>query len=790
MFHQNVKPLCKLIVISILHIIMLSGISKAQKAGSTIIPNDINYALIEKLFNEKLNELRTAKNLSALQEDIKLTKAAADHAAYMMENDTLTHFQKSAIKKNPSKRVIYYGGTHDGVGENCLFTFLLKPYQQKNKKEPVLINTYAEAAEAIFQAWKNSPLHYKNMIEPKYDVQGLGFSYNEPENKLFVAQVFGVNPYVYQRNIEPLLSDFGIKPTNTSYCKILKDEHIKGYRMANRIFVDNDSIYLYLQKASVFEKAFSNPNDKIAIDIVFKDQFTCDKNLKLNGSPYYDGLLLEPVSFKQLFKRNRGRPNQLHVAICKFPEQVKGLNYQLNAILIKENCFCSYSYPVNIEANDYNLIDLQPFWDTIQSSLITDTFKLNIKQRVWFERGKAEINATSLLQTQNKLNNLGQFVKAIELNAYSSVEGDEKVNREIQEKRASIIINTLKNYFPKGVKSQVKTAENWNMFYHQIEDTKFDFLKGMDKLKIKSFLKDSMNTELEDMLLMERYSEFNISVEGFYNNFSNADILSLGILKALRMKDFELAHAIQSRIIYKYLAGENVLDNLSGYSFPNDTTLTPFFVNLLAAKSLNPTGEFYYDIQQIKNLFKKYYSNGRIQFNYCVFAINYWATTGDTIVSPQKLLSIVNECASLAPPKAVNSLLLNYYLTAVKYYTRIDDYEKMVQNLENIHKLFSKVKLDESAALKLALYFANYNSIDWVVELLEPFIPTNSNERFIHLYLSAGAAYYQGNYIKVYQDALDKYITLFPSDFKKWIADEYQLLREDIFKERYCAGKN
>lgn len=790
MFQGNVNHLYKVMVISILQLIMLSGILKAQKGDNPIVPNAINYDFIEKLFNEKLNELRTGKNLNALQKDLNLTKAAADHALYMMENDTVTHFQKSEVKKNPSKRVAYYGGTHDGVGENCLFTFLFKPFNQKNKKEPVLINTYAEAAEAIFQAWKNSPFHYKNMIEPKYDVEGLGFAYNERENKLFVAQVFGENPYAYKRNIEPLLSDFGIKPTNTTFCKILNDEHIKGYRMANRIYVYNDSIYLYLQRASVFEKAFCNPNDKIAIDIVFKDQFTCDKNHKLNGSPYYDGLLLEPVSFKQLFKRNKGGPNQLHVAICKFPDQVKGLNYQLNAVLIKENCYCSYSYPVKIEAKDYNLIDLQPFWDTIQSSLITDTFKLNIKQKVWFERGKAEINATSLLQTQTKLNNLGQFVKSIELNAYSSVEGEEKLNKEIQEKRASIIINTLKNYFPKGVKSAVKTEENWRMFYHQIEDTKYDFLNGMDKLRIKSFLRDSMNTELESILELERYSEFNISVEGSYNNFSNADILGLGIMKALRMKDFNLAHAIQSRIILKYLAGENVLDNLSGYSFPNDTTLTPFFVNLLAAKSLNPTGDFYFDIQQIKNLFKKYYSNGRVQFNYCVFAINYWATTGDTLISPKKLLSIVKECASLAPPKAVNSLLLNYYLTAVKYYTGIEDFEEMVKNLENIHQLFSKVKLDEPAAYKLALYFANYNSIDWVVELLEPFISSNSNERFLHLYLCAGAVYYQGNYFKVYQDALDKYITLFPAEYKKWISDDYQLLRENIFKERYCAGKN
>jgi uncharacterized protein YkwD len=770
----------------LLYFFFLTTVVFSQKATDKISTSSINYALIDRLFNEKLNALRKSQGLSLLTADVILKKAAQDQADFMTSNDTLTHFQKTPAKKNPAARVLFYAGQHDGVGENCLFNFIGIPTTSKYSKESTTIHTYEEAAEAVFQSWKHSPGHYKNMIEPKYDVQGIAFAFNPQKNKLYAAQVFGMNAYKYDSKLSGLLSDYNIKPYNQGLCKILDDENINGIRVSNRVYVRDNKIYFDIQRIQPFLKAFKDPFDMLAIDVVFKDQFVCEKNNRLNGSPYYDGVLLKPVTFKELFKRNTSTNGRLTTYVCDLPLALSGMNYQLNVVLLKSNCFCSYTFPIQVESQDYDLINLQPFWDTVKTTLRTDTFNLTIKQKVLFDKGESKLDSNGLFQTQMRLVFLGRFAKAIQLNAFSSVEGDEKINKAIQEKRASVILKELQPFLPKKINVEVNAQENWDLFLKQIVTTNYYYLYALSKPDIKRELKDSLGKRLVKELDEERYSEFEIKMEGIYGDTSAADVLCLGLMKALNQKNAKLAHEIQSKLIYKYLNNKASLDQISGYDFPKDTASVPFVINLLAAKCINPNEVDYYDKKKLMSLFKKYSSNKKAQYNLCIYAINYWATESDTLIQPKKLLELVNKCKTLAPEKAVNSLLLNYYLAAVNYYTEINNYELMSESLDQIHSLFQRVKLDENSSLKLALYFCNYNMTHWAVELLEPYALVSKDERLIHLYLAAGTVNYQSSYPPVYTNALDRYIQLYPSSYTAWIKREYQLMREPLFKTRYC----
>jgi hypothetical protein len=777
---------------SLLILICFSFLLKSlhcQTASSVIDPQEINYDFIGRLFNEKLNELRKSKGLSQLKLDPYLEKAAQEHAKYMTDNDTLTHIQNNTVKKTPSDRVRFFKGNHEGIGENCLFTFLLTPIKDRLKKELITINTYEQAAQDIFTSWKNSPGHYKNMIEPSYDVQGIGFSYNKQKKKLFSSQVFGRFPYTYNKQAEVLLRDYEINPYNAAACEIIKKVGIEGIRVADRIYVSNNQIFLDIENYSKFKKAFLEKYDKIAIDIVFKDQFVCEKNNRLNGSPYFDGLLLEPVTFAEVFKRNRGTYGRLDALICNIPPGLKGMDIQLNVVLIKTNCFCNYTIPVRVDNKIYDLINLQPYWDTIPTYVERDSFNLVIRQKIKFEKGKADITKLSLLRTEQKLKILGWYAKSIKLIAYSSVEGEEQINKNLQAKRAATIIEKLQPYFPKDVQPQISTKENWELFYDQIKKTNFNYLASYPKPRIKEVLRDSLKKEMEDLLEQERYSEFEIPIAGTYHHLSRADILSLGLIQSLGKRNYTLAHAIQSRLILQYLKGEATLDHLSEYSFPDDSVVSPFVVNLLAAKSLNPNSEEYNDTKSLVKLFEKYGANKKAQYNFCVYAINYWALNEDTLIHPTKLFELVKKCAALAPEKSVNSLILNYHLAAVKYYTAINNYELMSSNLYKIHDLFQKTKLDENSSYKLGLYFCSYNMTGWAVELLEPFVNQNKDERFLHLYLTAGVVHYQNNFSKQYIEVLQKYFKLFPVQYNNWIKEEYQLLRYEIFKALYCKEK-
>jgi hypothetical protein len=220
---------------------------------------------------------------------------------------------------------------------------------------------------------------------------------------------------------------------------------------------------------------------------------------------------------------------------------------------------------------------------------------------------------------------------------------------------------------------------------------------------------------------------------------------------------------------------------------PKDSIDCPYVINLLAAKSMDPKNSSFSEKKELLGYYKLFENNEKAQYNFCIYAINYMAYQQDTIMHPNKLLELVRKCSSLAPEKDVNLLLLNYHLAAVSYYTYHNHYAQMVSNLNAIHDLFQSKPLDEKTSFKLALYFAGYNSIDWCLELLRPFIATNKDERFLHLYLTAANQVQEDTLSAEYLEVLDRYIKIYPKQFYSWVDQEFQLLRWDEFKQRFCS---
>ena len=104
-----------------------------------------------------INKHRKSLKLKELTKDTLLQKAAEDHSMYLKKLGFLSHEQKDLIKKNPSDRVFFYGGKKfSGIGENILFTSI--KVDDYNDKE------LDKLAQTIFNQWKNSPPHYKNII--------------------------------------------------------------------------------------------------------------------------------------------------------------------------------------------------------------------------------------------------------------------------------------------------------------------------------------------------------------------------------------------------------------------------------------------------------------------------------------------------------------------------------------------------------------------------------------------------------------------------------------------------
>ena len=131
-----------------------------------------------------VNEERSNNDRKVLGLDTYLKKAADDHAKYIAKAQTLSHEQTVAKKETPKERVYFYGGNSFVlVGENLLFTSI---------KDQIYSETDIDAlALKMFNLWKKSHNHLKNILDHQYFYTEIGFSIDWENKKIYAVQLFG-----------------------------------------------------------------------------------------------------------------------------------------------------------------------------------------------------------------------------------------------------------------------------------------------------------------------------------------------------------------------------------------------------------------------------------------------------------------------------------------------------------------------------------------------------------------------------------------------------------------------
>ena len=132
----------------------------------------------------QVNELRKDSGLAKLQSDTYLQRAAYVHSTYMAKNRQLSHIQHKVNQKSALKRVHYVGGTDFSlVGENILY---LGPIEKKLSE-----NDLNELAESMFDTWKRSSYHVKNILNPAFRFCAFDFKVNLRTSNIYATQVLG-----------------------------------------------------------------------------------------------------------------------------------------------------------------------------------------------------------------------------------------------------------------------------------------------------------------------------------------------------------------------------------------------------------------------------------------------------------------------------------------------------------------------------------------------------------------------------------------------------------------------
>jgi len=161
----------------------------AQAQESNIDFKNFDSEKLNRLILQDINDFRKTQGLPPLENDEILTKAANNHAAYLLKEKKLTHTQSKKAYQDPQKRVYAFGGKHTMIGENVAYTFANVIVNTK-KNTKIKLETYEQLAAHFVDVWVNSPPHLKN-IKQSFTRSGIAVSTDAKTNIVYAVQVFG-----------------------------------------------------------------------------------------------------------------------------------------------------------------------------------------------------------------------------------------------------------------------------------------------------------------------------------------------------------------------------------------------------------------------------------------------------------------------------------------------------------------------------------------------------------------------------------------------------------------------
>ena len=153
---------------------------RANFLEGSSIPLGINYteAEVEELIIVLVNAERQQFDLSTLSEDSLLTSLAREHSISMVENNFFGH------ERYPGERPLNYDQPPGTIrGEN-----LAKMPTRQYIPGPYL--SLQEVCEWAVSGWMDSPGHEENILRPVFTKTGVGVSFSDGWDYLYITQIF------------------------------------------------------------------------------------------------------------------------------------------------------------------------------------------------------------------------------------------------------------------------------------------------------------------------------------------------------------------------------------------------------------------------------------------------------------------------------------------------------------------------------------------------------------------------------------------------------------------------
>lgn len=726
----------------------------------------------------------------------KILKAVAeDQAEYMSVVEEAITEQSVKKKRTLEDRMIFYGGSINA--------------QEIVTKEPVtkgdVTLSYAELAYNIYFKWLGTKKVMDMFLNPEYIFVGIGTKIDKKGKKAYVSLVIGnyksLNAGANRRNeldVPFTTRLYGMYPYEDKICRkcdIFRDI----VDLQQGLSVREGYIYFKTNRMKELSRLLKDPKDGIAVEVVQKDQYPCVGDNIVDNILPNKGVLVKRFWSPKLFKKNLNKDrkrDELEIQIGKFPEKIKG-DYEMNLIIIKDRRACrnimrsyvveaglEYSNKVELLADTISISGVPKFSPSVTSS--------TIKFIIPFERSKVDYKSQDVEPLLKQLNEPDYIINEVKITAYSSIEGNEERNAQLQKDRANSIIKVLEARQKSNIKTDIITKDNWDMFAEDIKATEYADLSGKTIQEAQDFIRQNkLSEKLEPILAKERYAEVEMKITYDINGPKEMPFVVSMFNKAVRKKDLPTALSIQKFIFKKVMNKQYEMQAVTGMDIPDLRENAGLLMNKLWLEKWIIKGDVNNELyEKIGRLTQLDPSNAYILYNYLFCEIQFSELGTEKLMNERQKLIDGLYSSTLGKP-TVDNLNIEYQFKIIHYYDSLTTpHPKMIASLEKIKKIVNVSDANWQSSLKLAYIFIAQKDFDFAIKLIEPFIDEDQVfDELVFTYITLCTKTPQRLYSSLFVKAMEKASKLDPDRFCKLVNTtqlNFQVFDNTDVKEIYC----
>ncbi len=607
---------------------------------------------------------------------------------------------------------------------------------------------------------------------------------------------------------------YDIKMPTTQYSKKCKHciELLKGTPPEIQFGIqreNNNQLYFVASSKKWFVELLKKGIDGLAIDIVNKDRYACEKE-SINKKQIVRGDIQKPIYTKELKKRMlESQQGELVIRLGLLPKKYHDQDIEFNLILLKSKNLCYYNNFYNLPTYRWDLLEMGMYLDSLTHK--SENSALNLDQKgyvishktlrfeVPFQRNVSRYSSDDIQPLYDSLRLSDYDIKRINIRAYSSIEGKESRNIKLQNERANSIVYALQEFQDPEITTEIKASENWVEFMNDIVYSNYSYLSKLSKDEIKLELKNKeLAEDLEPYLRNHRKAIITMELQK-KNKFEKAspERLVQMFKSSLSVNNLDQAIEIQNAIFDKIRHQNLATSYVDQLEIPAKNEFGVLLNKNVTFKYLIDQASVYETFLELKKLEDILPDNGHVKYNLVACKFKVWLL-GDHSIDGEDFKSEINALRKYnIPSSLVKRMLINYHIVMCEYNMQKADFYNKDKSLRYVYSKYRYLPLSDTDYLCLAQYFSSYSKYDWAKKLLRTKAKQiDVDEELLFYYLNLTiidpSITKKSEYKSIMLNAINinrsRYCKMFNANKSGGVT--FQLLENDYLRSMYCENCN